>query len=30
MWSLVEWAAREGCIGSAEYIDPDQYDEKQE
>ena len=30
MWSLVEWVAREGCIGSAEYIDPDQYDEKQE
>ncbi|HLZ59466.1 MAG TPA: AAA domain-containing protein [Ktedonosporobacter sp.] len=31
LWELVEWTAREGgCVTSAEYIDPDQYDEEQE
>ena len=30
LWELVEWAAREGYNTSAEYIDPDLYNEEQE
>jgi hypothetical protein len=30
LWDLVEWAARAGCTTSAEYIDPDRYNEEQE
>jgi len=30
LWDLVEWAARAGCTTSAEYIDPDLYNEEQE